>query len=465
MTVLTPAQIAQYAYDAGFRGDALVTAVAVSLAESGGNPRIPGDVGLENGTWGPSIGLWQIRSLNSQKGTGGVRDELANDDPAVAARHAFTISSHGHNWQPWSAYTNGSYRSHLSAARRAAHSVHTGGHGGSGHGGTGHGGTGHGGTGHGGHGGWGHGGKGHGGKGHGKRPRRIVLDLAELQRIEQVCAGSSAWVLQSNDVVRQVGTELDLVGRQRPDPAAARNLSRLFLRLEGERGLPMVARHIDYDTRLVNRIRQLAEAADSPDGQTVRNALLPYLRHRNGKLDLTRAAVLEALTSGGLRRPNSPAGAPGAGAPAGAPAIPAPPPPQPMNTGDFVPASLAHYQPGKLPSSQLVRISNGEQLWNGAAAQYLRMAAAARTAGLQLHVIDGYRSVDELKPQGDPGTGGAAAPGPGRLSHGWGLSVDVDVASNPAVSQWLSENAARYGFFNDVPGDPDHWTYRPAAAA
>lgn len=86
--------------------------MAVALAESGGLPCAVGDVGLMTGTWGPSVGLWQIRSLWSAKGSGGVRDELVNADPAVAARHAHGIWR-AHGWRPWSTWLHGTHRRFL----------------------------------------------------------------------------------------------------------------------------------------------------------------------------------------------------------------------------------------------------------------------------------------------------------------------------------------------------------------
>jgi hypothetical protein len=117
---LTAAQIAALARQAGFRGEDLTTATAVALAESGGRADAVGDTSLQNGTWGPSVGLWQIRSLHEQRGTGGVRDELANRDPATNARHARAIASTERGWRHWSVVLHGTYRAHLSEARRAS---------------------------------------------------------------------------------------------------------------------------------------------------------------------------------------------------------------------------------------------------------------------------------------------------------------------------------------------------------
>src|SRR5437016_3461076 len=110
MPTISDQQIARYAYDAGFRGDTLNTAVAVALAESHGRTGAIGDTTLQNATWGPSVGLWQIRSLNAGHGTAAersLRDAQANTDPATNARHAYAISGHGRNFHPWSTYTGG----------------------------------------------------------------------------------------------------------------------------------------------------------------------------------------------------------------------------------------------------------------------------------------------------------------------------------------------------------------------
>jgi hypothetical protein len=104
MTQFTDAQLAGLALSTGFTKEQAVTAVAIAIRESGGNSDARGDVGIQTAVYGPSIGLWQIRSLNAQKGTGGERDEQANLNPATNAKHAYSISKGGTNWQPWSTY-------------------------------------------------------------------------------------------------------------------------------------------------------------------------------------------------------------------------------------------------------------------------------------------------------------------------------------------------------------------------
>lgn len=95
--------------------------VAISLAEDGNSdPARQGDVGLEDGTWGPSVGWYQVRSLWAQDHTGGERDRFALTDPAANSASACSISAQGTYWTPWTTYTNGAYLSHLTEGRQAA---------------------------------------------------------------------------------------------------------------------------------------------------------------------------------------------------------------------------------------------------------------------------------------------------------------------------------------------------------
>lgn len=120
-------EVTAVAASTGLTGDALATAVAIagwsgspSSGESGGNPDAAGDQSLANGKWGPSIGLWQVRSLNAERGTGATRDANRLTDPSFNARSMHAISSGGTNWQPWTIFTNGAYRKNLDQAREAA---------------------------------------------------------------------------------------------------------------------------------------------------------------------------------------------------------------------------------------------------------------------------------------------------------------------------------------------------------
>lgn len=120
MAQLTFPQVYALARGAGFGAPGAAVAAAISDAESGRNPDAVGDVQLEDATWGPSIGLWQIRSLKAASGTGTPRDATRLKDPAFNASAAYAISSGGRDFRPWSTYTSGAYRAALPAAQTAA---------------------------------------------------------------------------------------------------------------------------------------------------------------------------------------------------------------------------------------------------------------------------------------------------------------------------------------------------------
>jgi hypothetical protein len=114
---LSPAQIAEYAHDAGFRGHDLTVAVAVAMAESGGDTRAHNPVPPDD-----SYGLWQINMIGSLGPAR--RDEFDLDsnrelfDPEENAKAAWEISGHGDSFRPWTTYTSGAYKQFLDDARR-----------------------------------------------------------------------------------------------------------------------------------------------------------------------------------------------------------------------------------------------------------------------------------------------------------------------------------------------------------
>jgi cell wall-associated NlpC family hydrolase len=124
--VLSPAQIAGYAQAAGVAGPDLTTAVAVALAESGGNTWA-----IDNDTNGSQDqGLWQINTVHASQFPGMTRDPGTGSratvgsssifDPASNAKAMYLVSSGGSSWTPWSTYTSGAYRQHLGAAQNGA---------------------------------------------------------------------------------------------------------------------------------------------------------------------------------------------------------------------------------------------------------------------------------------------------------------------------------------------------------
>jgi peptidoglycan hydrolase CwlO-like protein len=119
--VLGAVQIAQAAEKAGFKGQNLEIAVAVALAESGGNVNAKGDV-----TIGGSFGLWQVYCMaHPDLIPPSNPDSVAWYDPDQNARWAYQISG-GSNWKPWSTYKHGTYAAFMDVARAAVLQLITG---------------------------------------------------------------------------------------------------------------------------------------------------------------------------------------------------------------------------------------------------------------------------------------------------------------------------------------------------
>lgn len=128
------------------------------------------------------------------------------------------------------------------------------------------------------------------------------------------------------------------------------------------------------------------------------------------------------------------------------------------------PAELARYANGQIPATAMAPIGQGaHRLWAPAAQAFQRMTAAAAQDGVAIRVSDSYRSFDEqvdlAERKGLYRQGGLAAV-PGTSNHGWGRALDIDTSGGTV--EWLRANAARFGFHEDVPREPWHWTYRPA---
>jgi hypothetical protein len=112
-------QMASLALSEGCPASQAPIAGAIGAAESGGNSGAQGDVSLMDATWDWSEGLWQIRGLKSERGTGGLRDSLANADPVKDAQAMMAISSGCTDWTPWSTYTSGAYLAYLPSMQAA----------------------------------------------------------------------------------------------------------------------------------------------------------------------------------------------------------------------------------------------------------------------------------------------------------------------------------------------------------
>ncbi len=107
---LSGGTVAQLAYNAGFRGNDLNVAVAVSRAESGWNTAAIGD-------YGASIGLWQINLPSHPQYS---RASLLNGQ--FNANAAFT-EYRANGFGPWTVYRTGAYRQFLTGYAIAAPAV------------------------------------------------------------------------------------------------------------------------------------------------------------------------------------------------------------------------------------------------------------------------------------------------------------------------------------------------------
>jgi Lysozyme like domain/D-alanyl-D-alanine carboxypeptidase len=464
--VLTPRQIAEYAYDAGFRGQSLTTAVAVALAESGGRP------GSHNTTPpDDSYGLWQVNMYGSL-GPDRRRDyHLKSDsrlfDPAVNARAAFSISSHGTSFQPWSTYIYGQYRDHLGAARKAAQAVSADG-------------------GHGSDPGKSPTGKGKPtapGKDHGKDHKkssggakgstgRVVLDLAELARLGRLFEDSATRVEHTRLALRRLATDIEPARTRLTDPALATLITNVLTAIDAPTQLPQVASRLQRQGTYAEKVRRLAEQADGGDGKWTSADGMKFVQTLGPTVDPYERAVLEAFMGGAIVPGGHLAGkiAPKGGGPAPKNGgTTAPPkgggttaPPKGGGKGKLPDPGVEGLKNGRVPPTKLSPVGQGEKLTKAAATEFRQMDAAANAAGIDLRVNSGYRTYAEQASLYDAylhGNGNLAA-APGTSTHGLGLSADIDVR-DPKTLNWLRHHAATYGFVNDVPSESWHWTYKP----
>jgi LAS superfamily LD-carboxypeptidase LdcB len=104
----------------------------------------------------------------------------------------------------------------------------------------------------------------------------------------------------------------------------------------------------------------------------------------------------------------------------------------------------------------------GHELADAPAEAFLAMRAAARAAGVELHVNSAWRSYAkqaELRQLFLDGEGPQAAP-PGYSNHEAGEAVDIETAQGSnAAYWWLVSNAGRFGFRPTVATEPWHWEY------
>ncbi len=108
MPKLSDTQIAAAAQSAGFSGNHLAVAIAVALAESGGDPTATN----KNNNGSTDYGLWQINSVHAA-----LLRQGSWSNPADNARMAYAVYKQaGSSFSPWVAYKNGTYLAFMARA-------------------------------------------------------------------------------------------------------------------------------------------------------------------------------------------------------------------------------------------------------------------------------------------------------------------------------------------------------------
>jgi zinc D-Ala-D-Ala carboxypeptidase len=200
------------------------------------------------------------------------------------------------------------------------------------------------------------------------------------------------------------------------------------------------------------------------------NARIAGIQSRLAQLD--RPAVssqpLGALNDDFGQILNATAGTNAAIGPAGTTGLPLTPAER-RSAGSYGPLSpppeLVMYGNGRVPAEALQPLEThpGHSLWAPAATAFDQMVRAAEADGIEIGMTDSYRplSVQERLAQekGLYSQGGLAAT-PGTSNHGWGLATDLDLDADALA--WMRQHGPDYGFVEDVPREPWHWTYRPA---
>lgn len=148
---------------------------------------------------------------------------------------------------------------------------------------------------------------------------------------------------------------------------------------------------------------------------------------------------------------------------------------------DFV---LGHFAYSEAPLAELQPITGDGRikLRATAAQKYQEMAAAARSAGVILVPISGFRSIQEQEQlffvvgaqrNQTPAQRAAVSAPPGHSEHHTGYAVDVGDGVAPSTNlntnfektkafQWLQANAARFSFELSFPqGNPQGVSYEP----
>ncbi|MCC5617291.1 D-alanyl-D-alanine carboxypeptidase family protein [Nostoc sp. CHAB 5836] len=163
--------------------------------------------------------------------------------------------------------------------------------------------------------------------------------------------------------------------------------------------------------------------------------------------------------------------------------------PTPTTEPGNVNTLLGHLAYPEAPESELVTISTnrGIRMRKAAAQKFEEMAAAARSAGVTIVPISGFRSVKDQEPlffgvgaqrNQTPAKRAALSAPPGHSEHHTGYAVDIGDGLVPATNlqtnfdntkayRWMQANAARFSFEMSFPKDntqgvsyePWHWRF------
>ncbi|MFN6463364.1 MAG: M15 family metallopeptidase [Nostoc sp. DedVER02] len=163
--------------------------------------------------------------------------------------------------------------------------------------------------------------------------------------------------------------------------------------------------------------------------------------------------------------------------------------PTPAPSSNSSETVLGHFPYPEAPQSELVTISTnrGIRMRKAAAQRFEEMVAAARSAGVTLVPISGFRSVKDQEQlffgvsaqrNQTPAERAALSAPPGHSEHHTGYAVDIGDGRVPATNlqtnfdntkayQWLKANAARFSFEMSFPKDniqgvsyePWHWRF------
>jgi hypothetical protein len=129
-------------------------------------------------------------------------------------------------------------------------------------------------------------------------------------------------------------------------------------------------------------------------------------------------------------------------------------------TSDNVPEGPAQgYVDGRAVRIQVTRL-DGKPVERHTAAAYRRMYEAAERAGVHLHIVSGFRTMEHqqaLYRAYQRGQGNLAAV-PGHSNHQSGHALDLNTRA-PGVLRWLERNGRRYGFRRTVPTEAWHWEW------